>query len=174
MPSFRIAAIVAALTLLIQVVAASILVEFRQETVVEGIYAPILYLAGTITPREWQVQGNTVLGLSWLLFGAATYSAGIGLLAGITVQLAVRAGIIGSRKGQVIEGAVPSDSAAHRHQSETWQRTQLCAGARDVHDARRSETKNGGRLHYFAQPTSWANAWANKRAGTWLAIPTVR
>jgi hypothetical protein len=116
MPSFRFAAMVAAVALLIQVVAASILVEFRQETVVEGIYAPILRFAGMITPREWQVQGNAVLGLSWLLFGAATYAAGIGLLAGITVQLVVRARIIGSLKGQAIEGAGTSDSAAHRHQ----------------------------------------------------------
>ena len=104
MQAFRIGAIVAALALLIQVVAASILVEFRQETVVEGIYAPILHFAETITPREWQVQGNVVLGLSWLLFGAAAYAAGIGLLAGIAVQLAVRARIIGSLKGQVLEG----------------------------------------------------------------------
>ena len=55
---------------------------FFQESAVEfadNLLEPWLDLCAVITPEQWQVQGNILLGLMWIFSGVIVYSTIIGM-----------------------------------------------------------------------------------------------
>ena len=48
--------------------------------VTESVFVPWLKLCAAVTPEAWQVQGNILLGLGWLVSGVVVYSLIVGAL----------------------------------------------------------------------------------------------
>ena len=62
-----------------------VLVDSGYERVVETAFAPVFWACRSVTPSEWQFQGNVLLGLAWFFMGIAFY----GLVSGISYVVCI-------------------------------------------------------------------------------------
>ena len=76
-------------TVLVCSLALAALVFFEQPVVdfAVNLLEPWRDLCAAITPEQWQVQGNILLGLMWLFTGVVAYSMIIGLCCVILLAL---------------------------------------------------------------------------------------
>ena len=80
-------ACLASLVMFLLMIGSLLLFERQTVEVTEVLLAPWLALCAYVTPQDWQVRGNALLGLAWLLSGLAAMAATLGVLAATIAQL---------------------------------------------------------------------------------------